>query len=65
MTIGHFTRLVAVLGLFPVALAHSWIDNISNGKNVGFIRGFAGHLDAQETWEILGPVVDPSLSLVY
>jgi hypothetical protein len=32
------------------------IDNISNGENLGYIRGFAGHIDADETWKILSNV---------
>jgi hypothetical protein len=56
MILGHLSGLPALLILFPIALAHSWIDNISNGQNTGFIRGFAGHNDASETWKILNNV---------
>jgi len=32
----------------------SQIDSITNGVNTGFIRGYVGHIDLQETYKILG-----------
>ena len=57
-------RLRAFLGKLFAFWLTSEIDCISNGHNMGFIRGYEGHVDSAETYQILNKAFTAANELI-